>query len=141
MKSFLIDLQCTYCPTVGSADSPQKLCPSCDKVLYAMYDIDQAKQSFSKSQMESLKEKYSNLIEKNSGEIIKIEDWGLINMAYQIDNNKKGNYIHIKLKGDGKTINELEKKERIDSNLLRFLTVRVKKFDLENDKLVLKNKD
>ncbi len=100
-----------------------------------------AKQSFSKSQMESLKEKYSNLIEKNSGEIIKIEDWGLINMAYQIDNNKKGNYIHIKLKGDGKTINELEKKERIDSNLLRFLTVRVKKFDLENDKLVLKNKD
>ena len=47
-----------------------------------------AKQSFSKSQMESLKEKYSNLIEKNSGEIIKIEDWGLINMAYQIDNNK-----------------------------------------------------
>ena len=100
-----------------------------------------AKQSFSKSQMESLKEKYSNLIEKNSGEIIKIEDWGLINMAYQIDNNKKGNYIHIKLKGDGKTINELEKKERIDSNLLRFLTVRVKKFDLENYKLVLKNKD
>ena len=100
-----------------------------------------AKQSFSKSQLESLKEKYSNLIQKNSGEIIKIEDWGLINMAYQIDNNKKGNYIHIKLKGDGKTINELEKKERIDSNLLRFLTVRVKKFDLENDKLVLKNKD
>tara|TARA_B100000029_G_scaffold489530_1_gene547361 strand:- start:519 stop:848 length:330 start_codon:yes stop_codon:yes gene_type:complete len=100
-----------------------------------------AKQSFSKSQLESLKEKYSNLIQKNSGEIIKIEDWGLINMAYQIDKNKKGNYIHIKLKGDGKTINELEKKERIDSNLLRFLTVRVKKFDLENDKLVLKNKD
>jgi small subunit ribosomal protein S6 len=100
-----------------------------------------AKQSFSKSQMESLKEKYSNLIQKNSGEIIKIEDWGLIHMTYQIDNNKKGNYIHIKLKGDGKTINELEKKERIDSNLLRFLTVRVKKFDLENDKLVLKNKD
>ena len=100
-----------------------------------------AKQSFSKSQLESLKEKYSNLIQKNSGEIIKIEDWGLINMAYQIDKNKKGNYIHIKLKGDGKTINELEKKERIDSNLLRFLTVRVKKFDLENDKLVLKNND
>ena len=69
-----------------------------------------AKQSFSKSQMESLKEKYSNLIQKNSGEIIKIEDWGLIHMTYQIDNNKKGNYIHIKLKGDGKTINELEKK-------------------------------
>ena len=51
MKSFLIDLQCTYCPTVVSADSPQKLCPSCDKVLYARYDIDQAKQSFSKDDL------------------------------------------------------------------------------------------
>jgi len=100
-----------------------------------------AKQSFSKSQLQTLKEKYSNLIEKNNGEIVKIEDWGLINMSYQINKNRKGNYIHIKFKGEGNTVNELEKKERIDTNLLRFLTVKVKKFDLENDKLILKNKD
>ncbi|MFL2756133.1 MAG: threonine synthase [Dehalococcoidia bacterium] len=51
MKSFLIDLQCTYCPTVVSADSPQKLCPNCEKVLYARYDTDQAKKSFTKDDL------------------------------------------------------------------------------------------
>ena len=47
--------------------------------------------------------------------------------------NKKGNYIHFKLKGNGVTVSELEKNEKIDKNLLRFLTVRVKKFDLDKD--------
>ena len=44
--------------------------------------------------------------------------------------NRKGNYIHFKLKGSGKTISELEKNEKIDKNLLRYLTIKVKKFDL-----------
>ncbi len=47
--------------------------------------------------------------------------------------NKKGNYIHFKIKANGKTISELEKNEKIDKNLLRYLTVRVKKFDLETN--------
>ncbi len=47
--------------------------------------------------------------------------------------NKKGNYIHFKIKADGKIISELEKNEKIDKNLLRYLTVKVKKFDLETD--------
>ena len=48
MESFLIDLQCTYCFTVVPADSPQRLCPKCEKVLYARYDVDKAKNVFSK---------------------------------------------------------------------------------------------
>ena len=47
--------------------------------------------------------------------------------------NKKGSYIHFKIKGKGSVINELEKNESIDKKLLRFLTVRVKKFDLETN--------
>ena len=47
--------------------------------------------------------------------------------------NKKGNYIHFKIKGNGKIISELEKNEKIDKNLLRYLTVKVKKFDLKTD--------
>ena len=45
--------------------------------------------------------------------------------------NKKGTYIHFKIKGSGKIIDELEKNEAIDKNLLRYLTVKVKKFDLD----------
>jgi small subunit ribosomal protein S6 len=92
-----------------------------------------AKQSHSADQFKNLKEKYSKIIEKNEGEIIKIDDWGLLNLSHEINKNKKGNYIHFKLKGNGLTVSELEKKEKIDKNLLRFLTVKVKKFDLDKD--------
>ena len=91
------------------------------------------KQSHSASQLKSLKTKYSKIIEKNEGEIIKIDDWGLLNLSHEINKNKKGNYIHFKLKGNGLTVSELEKNEKIDKNLLRFLTVRVKKFDLDKN--------
>ena len=92
-----------------------------------------AKQSHSASKLESLKTKYSKIIEKNEGEIIKIDDWGLLNLSREINKNKKGNYIHFKLKGSGLTVLELEKNEKIDNNLLRFLTIRVKKFDLDKN--------
>ena len=92
-----------------------------------------AKQSHSVIQLKSLKTKYSKIIEKNEGEIIKIDDWGLLNLSREINKNKKGNYIHFKLKGSGLTVSELEKNEKIDNNLLRSLTVRVKKFDLDKN--------
>ena len=91
------------------------------------------KQSHSVSQLKSLKTKYSNIIEKNEGEIIKIDDWGILSLSREINKNKKGNYIHFKLKGSGLTVSELEKNEKIDNNLLRFLTIRVKKFDLDKN--------
>ena len=90
-----------------------------------------AKQDVSPSQIKQLTEKYSKIVEKNDGSIVKTESWGLINLSYIIKKNKKGNYIHLKFKGNGKIVNELEKSERIDKNLLKFLTVKVKKFDLE----------
>ena len=92
-----------------------------------------AKQNHSADQLKSLKTKYSKIIEKNEGEIIKIDDWGFLNLSYEINKNKKGNYIHFKLKGSGLTVSELEKNEKIDNNLLRFLTIRVKKFDLDKN--------
>ena len=73
------------------------------------------------------------MIEKNDGKIIKIERWGLMHLSYLIKKNKKGNYLHFKIKGNGKTIKELEKNEKIDKNLLRYLTVKVKKLDLDTD--------
>ena len=62
--------------------------------------------------------------------MVKTENWGLLNLSYLIKKNRKGSYIHFKIKGDGKVIDDLEKNESIDKKLLRYLTVRVKKFDL-----------
>ena len=92
-----------------------------------------ARQDTSPSQIKQLEEKYTKIIENNEGDILKFESWGLMHLSYLIKKNKKGNYLHFKFKGKGKKIKELEKSETIDKNLLRFLTVKVKKLDLETD--------
>ena len=98
-----------------------------------------ARQDASPSEIKQLTEKYSKIVEKNEGEIVKTENWGLLNLSYLIKKNKKGSYIHFKLKGNGKIINELEKNELLDKKLLRSLTVRVKKFDLETNYFLKKD--
>ena len=91
------------------------------------------RQDTSSSQIKQLTEKYLKLIKKNDGNIVKTENWGLLNLAYIIKKNKKGNYLHFKIEGNGKIIKELEKNESIDKNLLKYMTIKVKKFDLETN--------
>ena len=90
-----------------------------------------AKQDLPENQTKILINKYEDIINKNSGKVLKTEEWGLKNLSHMIKNNKKGFYFHIKFEGMGKTIEELEKVENIDQALIRFLTVRVKKHDLK----------
>ena len=92
-----------------------------------------ARQDTSPAQIKQLAEKYSKIVEKNEGEVVQTEEWGLLNLSYIIKKNRKGSYIHFKIKGSGKIIKELEKNEIIDKNLLRYMTVRVKKFDLDTN--------
>ena len=89
------------------------------------------RQDTSPNEIIQLTEKYLKIIEKNDGDVIKTENSGLLNLSYIIKKNKKGNYIHFKIKGPGKIIKELEKNEVIDKNLLRYMSIKVKKFDLE----------
>ena len=103
-----------------------------------------ARQDVGASQLKQMQEKYTNLVTKNEGKVLKTENWGLLNLSYLIKRNKKGNYIHFKIEGSGKTITELEKSEKIDKNLLRYLTVKVKKLDLETnyfEKKAIDNKE
>ena len=92
-----------------------------------------ARQDTSPSELKQLVEKYSKIVQKNDGEVVKTENWGLLNLSYLIKKNKKGSYIHFKIKGNGVVIDELEKNEAIDKKLLRYLTVKVKEFDLETN--------
>ena len=100
-----------------------------------------ARQDVSPSQIKQIHEKYSKIIESNDGNILKFESWGLMHLSYLIKKNKKGNYLHFKLEGTGKTIKELEKTEKIDKNLLRYLTVKVKNLDLKTDYFNKKEED
>ena len=101
-----------------------------------------AKQDVSPSQIKLLIEKYSKIVEKFDGDIVKTENWGLLNLSYIINKNKKGNYIHFKIKGESKIVSELEKNEKIDKNLLKYMTIKVKKFDLKTNYFIKdKNED
>ena len=92
-----------------------------------------ARQDTSPSELKQLTEKYSKIIEKNDGKVVKTENWGLLNLSYLIKKNKKGSYIHFKIQGKGRVVSELEKNEAIDKKLLRTLTVKVKDFDLDTN--------
>ena len=91
------------------------------------------RQDTSPSQIKQIQDKYSKIIESNEGNVLKFESWGLMHLSYLIKKNRKGNYLHFKIEGKGKTIDELEKNEKIDKNLLRYLTVKVKKLDLDTN--------
>ena len=92
-----------------------------------------ARQDTSPSEIKQLIEKYSKIVEKYEGEVVKTENWGLLNLSYIIKKNIKGSYIHFKIKGKGNVVSELEKNEAIDKKLLRYLTVKVKEFDLDTN--------
>ena len=91
------------------------------------------RQDVSPSQLKQIIEKYSKIVEKLDGDIVKTENWGLLKLSYIIKKNNKGNYIHFKIKGENKIVLELEKNEKIDKNLLKFMTIKVKKFDLKTN--------
>ena len=55
-----------------------------------------AKGDFSESQAKEIVNKYQDIINKNLGKVVKIEEWGLLNLATRIKNYKKGFYIHYK---------------------------------------------
>jgi small subunit ribosomal protein S6 len=92
-----------------------------------------ARQDTSPNEIKQLTDKYSKIVEKNDGDIVQTENWGLMHLSYIIKKNRKGFYIHFKIKGNGKLINELEKNEKLDKNLLRYMSVKVKKFDLKTN--------
>ena len=92
-----------------------------------------AKQNLATNDIKSIRDKYKELINSSSGKVLKVEEWGLLNLANKIKKYKKGFYIHFKFEGDGKTLTEINKKIKVDSSVIRHLTVKYKKLDLENE--------
>ena len=92
-----------------------------------------AKQDLPKSELDKIKEKYSSIINSNSGKVIKIEEWGLLSLARKIKRYKKGFYIHYKFEGNKETLNEISKKIKIDSSIIRHLVVKYKNLDTKNE--------
>ena len=92
-----------------------------------------AKQDLPEKELLEIKNKYNELINNSSGKVLKIEEWGLMNIANKIKKHKKGFYIHYKFEGTNQTLNEIKKKIKIDRDIIRHLTVKYKKLDIKNE--------
>ena len=91
------------------------------------------KQDLSNKEVENLITKYSELINK-TGKILKTEKWGLLNLATKINKNKKGIFVHFKFESEEEdSIKLVEKKLSIDNDIIRYLTVKYNKLDLEKE--------
>ena len=92
-----------------------------------------AKQDLAEKELKTIIDKYSSLISSSSGKVIKIEEWGLLNLANKIKNYRKGFFIHYKFEGNSNTLNEFNKKIKVDGSIIRYLTVKYKKLDTKNE--------
>ena len=92
-----------------------------------------AKQDLPKSEIEKIKEKYSDIINNNSGKVVKVEEWGLLNLPRKIKRYNKAFYIHYKFEGSKDTLAEITKKIKIDGSIIRHLIVKYKDLDTEKE--------
>ncbi|MCO5233477.1 MAG: 30S ribosomal protein S6 [Chitinophagales bacterium] len=72
--------------------------------------------------------KYLDFLEKNGGELVSKEDWGIKQLAYPIQKKTTGFYTLIEFKIDPQLIRRLEIEFKRDENIMRFLTVKLDKY-------------
>ena len=72
-----------------------------------------------------LNEAVGKLIEKEGGEIVRMDDIGLKTMAYPIQKKEEGYYVLFEINGSGQEILELERRMRVNDMIIRYVTIRV----------------
>ena len=84
-------------------------------------------------------EKYKKQIEENGGEIDEIEQWGIRSTEHEMQGKSSGYYVNMYFDAPGELISELERAQRIDDNVLRFLTLKYDAKMLRHRELQKKN--
>src|SRR5437764_12242633 len=88
-----------------------------------------ARQDISGAQVDALADSFTQLIADQRGEVKKRESWGLRNLAYRMNKNRKGHYVLFNIDAPAAAVAELERTMRINEDVLRYLTLRVDKHD------------
>ena len=88
--------------------------------------------------IEKLNEAVGGLIEKEGGEVVKMELIGMKTMAYNINKREEGYYVLFEINGTGQEIMELERRMRVNDMIMRYITVRVDEDRKKAEKLTAK---
>ena len=98
------------------------------------------RQDLTPSQFETIVNEFISVIESLKGTIQKQESWGLRNLAYKINKNRKGHYMLLNIDGPADAIVEYERLMRLHEDIIRFLTMRIKSVD-EKPSPLMNNKN
>ena len=90
-----------------------------------------ARQDLGAAQVNTLVSELSEVIKKEGGEVVKIDNWGLKNLAYRIKKNRKGYYVLLNITAPAKAIFEYERLIRLNEDVIRYMTVKVEEFNNE----------
>ncbi|WP_305095792.1 30S ribosomal protein S6 [Croceibacterium aestuarii] len=98
-----------------------------------------ARQDLSQAQVDTLAAAATEIIEKNDGKVTKTETWGLKNLAYKIDRNRKAHFVLLNIEGPGTLVEELERQNRINEDIIRWITISVDEHESGPSVMMRKN--
>ena len=87
-----------------------------------------ARQDLGASQINTLVSDLSEVIKKEGGEVVKVDNWGLKNLAYRIKKNRKGYYVLLNIVAPAKAVAEYERLVRLNEDIIRYMTIKVEDF-------------
>lgn len=90
-----------------------------------------ARQDLGASQVNNLVSDLSEVLKKEGGEVVKVDNWGLKNLAYRIKKNRKGHYVLLDIVAPAKAIAEYERLMRLNEDVIRYMTIKVDEFNNE----------
>ena len=99
------------------------------------------RQDLTEGQFETLIEKFIAVIQSFNGEVKKRENWGIRNLAYKINKNRKGHYILLNIDAPPEALTEYERLMRIDEDIIRFLNMKIKAIDEKPSPLLANKSD
>lgn len=83
------------------------------------------RQDVSAQQVEGLAQEFQTIIENSGGSVRKVEYWGIRSLTYRIKKNRKAHFSLMNIDAPAAAIAEIERQERLSTDVIRFLTVRV----------------
>jgi small subunit ribosomal protein S6 len=83
------------------------------------------RQDASAQQVEDLTAQFKGVIEQMGGKVAKTEQWGVKSLSYRLRKNRKAHFTLFNVDAPAGAINEVERQERLNEDVLRYLTVRV----------------
>ena len=84
-----------------------------------------ARQDLAQAQVDALAETATKIIEDNGGKVVKTETWGLRNLAYRIQKNRKAHYVALDFDAPAPVVAELERQTQINEDVIRYMTIKV----------------